>query len=177
VQTPQVRDRLFRAAERVLTESGPGGVSARSVTREAGCATGVLYNNFADMDQFPTELVLDRIGLETARTAALAERAGTGTVTSNLVDAGLALLSSPAFAVASLVFSRPVVAQRVDSAVLAELEAGLAAYLEAERRLGRIRPDADTGTATMMLFATLHHLLVSGSRADPRETVTRLVRR
>lgn len=175
VQTPQVRDRLFRAAERLLASGGPGGVSARSVTREAGCSTGVLYNNFADLDDFLTELTLDRIRIETERMAALRERAGAGTVTGNLVDAGIALLESPAFAVAGLVFSRPGLVQRVDPGMLAGFERGLADYLEAERRLGRIAPDTDTESAGMMLFAGLHHVLISGSTADPRPTVQRMV--
>ncbi|MFI0448881.1 TetR family transcriptional regulator [Actinomadura sp. 6N118] len=175
MQTPQVRDRLFRAAERVLASEGPGGVSARSVTKEAGCATGVLYNNFADLDEFLTELTLDRIRLESARMAALGERAGTGTVAGNLVEAGVALLESPAFAVAALVFSRPGLSQRIAPTALGEIEAGLAAYLGREQRLGRLAPQADTQAAAMMLFAALHHLLLAGVPADPRAAVTRLV--
>ncbi|WP_197359337.1 TetR family transcriptional regulator, partial [Streptomyces clavuligerus] len=77
VAIPDLRARLFDAAERVLARDGAAALTSRAITEEAGCAKGVLHHRFAGLDAFVAELVLDRY----ARIAALAEglpgRAGT----------------------------------------------------------------------------------------------------
>src|ERR1700733_4162344 len=55
------RGQLFEAAERILLRDGPGGLTSRSVTAEAGVAKGVLHRHFADFDDFLAELALARI--------------------------------------------------------------------------------------------------------------------
>ncbi len=73
------RGQLFDAAERVLLRDGPGALTSRAVTAEAGVAKGVLHRHFAGLDAFLAELALDhavRIGAQ----AALRATAGSGTV-------------------------------------------------------------------------------------------------
>jgi AcrR family transcriptional regulator len=170
VTIPELRERLFQAAERVLVRDGPGGLSGRAITKEAGVATGLLYNHFADLDEFLAELILDRGRRAAAGLAWLGSRAGEGTVIGNLTEAALSFgLKVPIFA--GLVRSRPALAGRLHSAlgsgapVLSEIEAAFAAYLEAEKDLGRIAAEADTRTLALAIIGTVHHLLLT-DRAD-----------
>jgi hypothetical protein len=53
--------------------------------------------------------------------------------------------------------------------VLGDVEAGFAGYLDAEKRLGRIKPGADTETLAFTLLGSLHHLFITqaGDPLDP----------
>jgi AcrR family transcriptional regulator len=172
VTIPDVREQLFAAAERVLAHHGPGGLSGRAITREAGVATGLLHSHFADLDAFLTELILDRSRRAAAGVALLRSRTGEGSVTGNLTEAALAFGAKlPIFA--GLVRSRPALAGRLGTAhgagasVLTEIEAGFASYLEAEKHVGRIAADADTQTLALAVIGTVHHLLSRGQADDP----------
>ncbi|MFF1870586.1 TetR family transcriptional regulator [Kitasatospora herbaricolor] len=179
VPITDVRERLFAAAERVLAREGPGGLSNRSVTGEAGCAKGVLYSHFADLDEFVAELVLDRFRAVAQAAEALPGRAGQGTVAENLTGTALALLASSGPAVASLALTRAGVSARVRAAMAAgapgmpEVERSLAAYLEAEQRLGRLGPAADCAALALLVVGTVHHLLMTAwaGTTDPAERV------
>ena len=81
------RGQLFDAAERVLLRDGPGGLTSRAVTEEAGVAKGVLHRHFADFDAFLAELALDRVARIGAQAAALRAMADSGTVAGNLAAA------------------------------------------------------------------------------------------
>lgn len=166
-----VREQLFAAAERVLVREGPSALTSRAVTTEAGCAKGVLHRHFADFDAFLAELVLDRIaGIERQATA-LREAAGTGTVAGNVTDALMGLFGPVAVAIVGLVTARhELLAQlrRTTPAgvpLLAEASAMIAAYLTAERELGRVAADADVDTLAPMLIGT-GHLLFAGREGE-----------
>ncbi|MEU3985388.1 TetR/AcrR family transcriptional regulator [Streptomyces sp. NPDC026672] len=183
VAIPDVRERLFAAAERVLAREGPAGLTNRAVTEEAGCAKGLLYNHFADLDDFVAQLVLDRFEHIAAEVRPLPERAGRGDVRENLTAAALALLGAngPEIAVAAL--SRHGVTERVRRAWAGgapgpgAVEDAMARYLEAERRLGRIATDADCAMLALALTGTVHHLLMHGGTgpADRARLIRRLV--
>ena len=67
-----LKGRLITAAEAHIQSSGLGGLRARDITADAGCALGALYNAFADLD----ELVLHVNSITLARLgAALREEA------------------------------------------------------------------------------------------------------
>jgi AcrR family transcriptional regulator len=163
---PDVRARLIGAGERVLMGGGPGAISARAVAREAGVAPGVLYNHFADLDEFLVELVLERFRRQSRQAAELPALAGHGTVAGNLAAAARALLESPILAVAELVraraglFSRVAAAQQAGAPDMATIQHAIGRYLEAEKRLGRIAADADTEAAALMLVGAIHHLVL-----------------
>ncbi len=167
-----VREQLFGAAERVLLRAGPSALTSRSVTAEAGVAKGVLHRHFADFDAFLTELVLDRIARVDAQAAALCGAAGTGTVTGNLTGALTTLFGPVAVAIVPLITFREQLRARLRRVgragipVLAEATAMVAAYLTAERDLGRIAAGADIGTLAPMLIGT-GHLLFADRKATP----------
>jgi AcrR family transcriptional regulator len=169
------REQLFDAAERILLRNGPSALTSRAVTTEAGCAKGVLHRHFADFDAFLAELVLDRIGRIDDQAAALRDSAGTGTVAGNLTDALLTLFGSVAVAIVGLITFRDDLRARLRQArpaggvpVLTEATAMIAAYLTAERDLGRIAADADVGTLAPTLIGA-GHLLFADRTATPPE--------
>ncbi|MER6577358.1 TetR family transcriptional regulator [Nonomuraea sp. NPDC001023] len=167
-----VREQLFDAAERILLRDGPNALTSRAVTTEAGCAKGVLHRHFADFDAFLAELVTDRIRRVEAQSAALMAVAGTGTVAGNLTLALLELFGSVAVAVVGLVISRDGLRARLRQAgstglpLLGEATTMIAAYLTAEREMGRIAVDADVDALALTLIGSAH-LLFAGREDDP----------
>lgn len=176
-----VRRQLFDAAERVLLRSGPSALTSRAVTEEAGVAKGVLHRHFADFDAFLAELVLDRIARQEERAVALRAAAGTGTVTGNLAAALTELFESVAVAVVALITSRDPLRARLRAAgrpgipLLTEATAAIAAYLTAERALGRLAPDADVDTLAPTLTGAAHLLFADRAGGAPGEGAVRKV--
>ena len=114
------RQQLFDAAERVLLRDGPGALTSRAVTAEAGVAKGVLHQHFADFDAFLAELVEDRAAWIARLAADLCDSTGTGTVAANLTGALTALLGSVAVAVIPLIIFRDELRARLRRARPAE---------------------------------------------------------
>jgi AcrR family transcriptional regulator len=176
------REQLFDAAERILLRDGPGALTSRAVTTEAGVAKGVLHRHFADFDAFLAEFVLDRIGRMDAQAAALRDAAGSGTVIGNLTDALTALYGSAAVAMVPLVSSRDGLRLRLRETwpagvpVLTEAMEMVASYLAAERKLGRLESDAEADMLAPMLIGTVHFLWASQDGVAPSsEEVRRVV--
>ena len=183
VHIRDVRDQLFDAAERVLLRDGPNTLTSRAVTTEAGCAKGVLHRHFEDFDAFLAELVLDRVERMDAQAAALRENAGTGTVTGNLADTLTSLFGSVAVAIVALVAFRDELRARLRRAwptgvpLLTEAVVMIAAYLRAERDLGRIAADADVDMLAPTLIGAAHLLFADRTGLSPEpDAVRRMVR-
>ncbi len=177
-----VREQLFDAGDRVLLSDGPSGLTSRAVTAEAGCAKGVLHRHFTDFDDFLAEFVLDRVERMDGQAAALRAAAGTGTVADNLTDALTALFGSVAVAVVALVTFRDELRSRLRKAwpagvpVLTEAASMLAAYLTAERDLGRIAADAHVDVLAPTLIGAGHLLFADRTGVPPTaEAVHRMV--
>jgi AcrR family transcriptional regulator len=175
------REQLFEAAERVLLRDGPGALTSRAVTAEAGVAKGVLHRHFADFDAFLAEFVLDRIGRMDSQAAALRDAAGSGTVIGNLTDALTALYGSAAVAMVPLVSSRESLRARLRETwpagvpVLTEAMEMLASYLATERELGRLDRDAEVEMLAPMLIGTVQLLWASRDGAAPSADEVRRV--
>jgi AcrR family transcriptional regulator len=167
------RRHLFEAAARVLLRDGPGALTSRAVTTEAGCAKGVLHRHFADFDQFLAEFVLDNVARMDDQAASLRDSAGTGTVAGNLTGALTALFGSVAVAMVGLVTVRDELRARLRRAwpagvpVLTDAAVMIAAYLTAERELGRIAADADVDTLGFMMIGSSHLLFTAGENTPP----------
>jgi AcrR family transcriptional regulator len=172
VAIPGVREQLFQATDRLLARSGPAGVSTRAITSETGVANGVLHRHFRDLDAFLAEFAADRLQAIADSAAALPARAGHGTVTGNLTDATLELFGSNALALMNLVAARPELATATEHAAagsgrLGDVETHFAAYLEAEKKLGRIAADTDTQTHAFALLGSVHHLMMTNPAGLP----------
>lgn len=177
-----VREQLFDAADRILLRDGPSGLTSRAVTTEAGCAKGVLHRHFEDFDAFLAEFVLDRVNRMDSQAAALRESAGTGTVVENLADALIALFGSVAVAIVALVTFRDELRARLRKTwpagvpVLTEAVGMIAAYLTAERDLGRLMPNADVDALAPTLIGTAHLLFADRTGPPPEpEAVRKMV--
>ena len=183
VATPDVCEQLFAAAERVVERSGPGALTSRAVTTEAGCAKGLLHTHFAGMDEFVAELCLDRFARTAAKARALSDLAGQHTVTRNLDAVALALFDSGGPAISGLAMSRPGAALRIREALEAgapsfgTIQDAVTGYLRAEQRLGRVAEKVDPDTVALSIVGAAHHLLMTSwpGTPDPRPAMTRLV--
>jgi AcrR family transcriptional regulator len=168
-----VREQLFDAAERVLLRDGPGALTSRAVTTEAGVAKGVLHRHFTDFGGFLAELALDRIDRIDRQAAALRHSAGAGTVVGNLTTALTELFGSVALPLIGLVISRDDLRARLRAAgagrlpVVVQTTAMIASYLAAERDLGRIAADAQVDMLAPMLVGTGHLEFAGREAASP----------
>jgi AcrR family transcriptional regulator len=176
VAIPKVREQLFAAADRVLARDGPAGLTTRAVTAEAGVANGVLHRHFRDLDEFLAAFVASRLE------AALPGRAGHGSVAGNLTEATVAVFGTSAQALMSLVAAKPELGQALEHATgraggLGDIEQHFVAYLDTEKKLGRIAPSADTETLALTLLGTVHHLVTTrpGGAPDIQRQVRRIV--
>jgi AcrR family transcriptional regulator len=176
------RGQLFDAAERVLLRDGPGGLTSRSVTAEAGVAKGVLHRHFADFDAFLVDLTLARIARISDQADDLRAAAGRGTVEGNLAAVLPELLTPQYLALIRLVIARDELRARLRAAtgsripLLTESTAMIGGYLSAERELGRIAADADVGTLAATLIGAAHLLFADTDGAEPdAPAVSRMV--
>ncbi|MDI3404960.1 TetR/AcrR family transcriptional regulator [Streptomyces cavernicola] len=176
-----VREQLFDAAERVLLRDGPNALTSRAVTTEAGCAKGVLHRHFEDFDAFLADLVLDRVRRLEARSEALCAAAGTGTVVDNVAEELAELFGSVAVAMVGLVTSRDALRARLRRTtptgvpLLTEATTMFAAYLAAERDLGRLTAGADVRMLAPAVVGTGHLLFADRTGARPQPGAVREV--
>jgi AcrR family transcriptional regulator len=175
------RGRLFDAAERVLLRDGPGGLTSRAVTAEAGVAKGVLHRHFAEFDAFLAEFALDRVAWIGAQAAALRAMAGSGTVAGNLAAALPDLFTPAVLALIRLVIARDELRARLRAAtgsripLVSESTAMIAGYLAAERDLGRVAADADISTLAPTLIGAEHLLFTDADGTPEPAAVARVV--
>lgn len=182
VPMPDAREQLFDAARRVLLRDGPNALTSRAVTSEAGVAKGILHHHFPDFDTFLASLVLTRIERLDVHSAELRALAGTGSVEDNLADALVAALAPDALALIALVLSRHELLAHLRLTtptgipLLAETTKMIAAYLTAERGLGRIAIDTDVDRLALILVGASHLLCTSSESATPdHATVRKLI--
>lgn len=181
IAIPDAQRQLFEAAERVLDRDGPTGLNSRAITTEAGTAKGLLYRHFADLDAFLAAFVTDRAAHLAETIRSLPERAGSGSVADNLVEAAVSV-APKASAVIDLIRARWSLGShlghggRGHAGGLQDLEHTLAAYLEAERKAGRVGAEADADAVATALVGAIHQLAITRrSRADLEHQVRRVV--
>ncbi|MGI5126101.1 TetR/AcrR family transcriptional regulator [Pseudonocardia sp. CA-107938] len=180
VSLRDAREQLLAAAERVLLHGGPAALTTRAITREAGCAKGVLHRHFTDLDDLLVALVQDRIARLDRQAAIL--RAGRDPVVPTVAAALTELFGSVALHVVGLIIARDGLRARLRAIspkgvpLLTEAAAMLSGYLAAERDLGRIERSADPDTLAMTLIGTVH-LAFAGRDGElpPPADVERLV--
>lgn len=183
VHLRDARQQLFDAAERVLLRDGPGALTSRAVTDEAGTAKGVLHRHFGEFDGFLAELVLDRATRLEAEAGTLRESVGTGTVAGNLATALTTLFGPVALAIIPLITFRDELRARLrqavpggGTAILSQATAAISAYLSDERALGRIAAGSDIESLTLSLVGGGHLLFADQNPGPPTAAaVTRYV--
>jgi AcrR family transcriptional regulator len=157
-----IRDQLFIAAETVLLRDGPDALTSRAVTTEARVAKGILYRHFPDLDGFLAAFVLSHIERLDTQAGDLRAAAGTATAAENLACALAAALSPTAIQIISLVYSRRELLARLRLTaptgipLANEITKMIAAYLTAERGLGRIPLETDVDALAVLLVGGAH---------------------
>ena len=168
------RTRLIEATLRVAHEVGYAHASTRAIALAAGVAEGTIYRHFPDKASLFFAAVRESNGPVVAWVTTLPERAGEGTVEGNLTEAAvrLATLRDQIMPLELAIAADPeLAAQR--QRILAEAGTSLpgppdavAAYLAAEQRLGRVRPEIDPREAAILLLAALFGLAANLSIGD-----------
>ncbi|MFG2974436.1 TetR family transcriptional regulator [Streptomyces sp. NPDC048331] len=176
VAIPDLRERLFSAAERVVARDGAAALTSRAVTSEADCAKGVLHTHFSGLDEFVAELVLDRFARSARQAEALRAEVGRATVAENLQGVVGTLLESLPPAVVGLAMTRPAAAShtregfRSGAPAFDAIQHAVTAYLQAEQAAGRIPAVSDAGAIALALVGTTHHLLMTRGPAEATDT-------
>jgi len=172
------REQLFDAARRVLLRDGAAALTSRAVTTEAGVAKGVLHRHFTDFDAFLAALAVVELERIDERSAALRATAGEATVADNLTAALCGSLTPEVLSIADLAVSRRALLARLRLAtpvgipLLAQITTMTAAYLTAERGLGRLALGTDVDRLALMLVGAAHLLMTGGAGAgEVRELV------
>jgi AcrR family transcriptional regulator len=169
------RTRLIEATLSVAREVGYAHASTRAIAQAAGVAEGTIYRHFPDKASLFFAAVLESNGPVVAWVTTLPDLAGQGTVEGNLTEVAvrLATLRDQIIPLELAIAADPeLAAQR--QRILAEAGTSLpgppeavAAYLAAEQRLGRVRPEIDPREAAVLILAALFGLAADQSIGDP----------
>jgi AcrR family transcriptional regulator len=154
-----LHDLLLETAQKMIATHGTTGMTVREIARMAGVADGVLYNHFSDKEELVARALLEHVRTTEAELGELPVP-GEGVLFANLrrhVEFGLALHKALVPAFSGLV-SQPRVLERF--AEISEWSGHwrdrLVAYLEAERALGRLRPESEVDATAAMLVGYCH---------------------
>lgn len=164
------RTRILAAAETVVRERGYARATTKEIARAAGCSEGTLYNHFADKEELFVVCSVERNPEVFETITGLVDRAGQEPIASILGDVlrVVADLHAQLVPMLTSVWADPELMARhkefVHAHLPAEMQRGpiplIAAYLEAEQTLGRLRAELDpTAIATMLMSIATSYAL------------------
>jgi AcrR family transcriptional regulator len=158
-----LREKILAAAESILGEGGPGDISTRAIAKVAGCSDGALYKHFESLDEVLLELFKEKLPTFKALQE-LPLLVGRRTVEENLADVlftGLQFIRA-AMPIWMALWTDAALRKSYYERLKGEgggphvAISAVAAYLQAEQRLGRVDPAADvTASASLVLAATM----------------------
>lgn len=154
------RERMIEAAEKVMRERGLARSTTREIAREAGFSEGALYKHFDSKEELFLHVLAERLPSFVALSKELPGRVGVGTVEDTLGEVARTSLAFFARGVPMFasIFSEPALLSRHTQEIRRRgggphrANEAVAAYLQAEQRLGRVREDADPEAAAAMLL-------------------------
>ncbi len=156
----ETRERMVDAAERVMRSKGLARSTTKEIAREAGYSEGAIYKHFESKEELFICVLTERLPTFVGILGELPRRAGQealGGVLGEVASAALAFYGE-SFPMSASVFSEPGLLARHREEIRKrgagpqKANEALAAYLEDERKLGRVREDADPEAATAMLL-------------------------
>ena len=170
----RTRAKLLEATLAVVAEVGYARASTRAIAKRAEVAEGTIYRHFPDKTALFFAAALEPSADVVAWIEGLPARAGTVTVEVNLQEALLRLaeLESRVLPLEIALQADPELARQrrvalEEGATLPGPPGALAAYLAAERDLGRVSSGVDPSAAAVVLLATLFGLaMTDGGRLD-----------
>jgi AcrR family transcriptional regulator len=160
MQTQPARVRILDAAHELMLTVGLARTTTKEIARAAGCSEAALYKYFASKEELFIRVLSERLPRLTPLLSSLAAEPGQGTPEENLTEIArqAALFYEQSFPIAASLYAETQLKRRHDDAMRqmglgphVPIQ-GLDAYLRAEQRLGRIRPDADTYAAASLLL-------------------------
>jgi AcrR family transcriptional regulator len=160
VESLGTRERMIEAAEKVMRERGLARSTTREIAREAGFSEGALYKHFDSKEELFLHVLAERLPSFVALSKELPGRVGVGTVEETLGEVARTSLAFFARGVPMFasIFSEPALLSRHTQEIRRRgggphrANEAVAAYLQAEQRLGRVREDADPEAAAAMLL-------------------------
>ena len=169
-----LRDHLVDAAAALISRSPLALITTREIARAAGVSDGVLYNYFQDKNELLVEALVRRFRRTIEAAAARIPEPGTATIEANLESIATTLLALEREVipmVAGLVadpalLHRMFVALHDDPLGPHWFRAPLIAYIEGERRLGRVRSDANPDGIVLLLMGSTSILALAGHLAS-----------
>jgi AcrR family transcriptional regulator len=146
-----LRERILEATKRILASKGLAWATTKAIAKDAGCAEGSLYNHFRDRTALLLAVFQESLPHFSEALHALPLRVGEGTVEETLK--ALFLTCVPFYRqvvpLMGSLFSDLALLEQYGKTLAASGQGPytshhhLIAYLKAEQRLGRIRPEAD----------------------------------
>ncbi|MEY9486880.1 AcrR family transcriptional regulator [Streptomyces calvus] len=158
--TGPARERILDAAHRLMLTVGLARATTKEIAKAAGCSEAALYKHFSGKEELFIRVLLERLPRLNPLLSGLAAEPGRGTLEDNLTEIArqAALFYEQSFPIAASLYAETQLKRRHDDA-MRHMESGphlpiesLAAYLRAERDLGRLSPDADTYAAASLLL-------------------------
>ena len=156
------RKKIVEAAERVMRERGLARSTTKEIARAAGYSEGTLYKHFESKEDLFLCVLDERLPSFVDLVEELPERAGKGAVRRTLEEVASKALAfyGEIVPMAASIFSEPGLLARHREGITNRgrgpwtVNEALAAYLDAEKRLGRVSEDVDPeATAAMVLGA------------------------
>jgi AcrR family transcriptional regulator len=156
----RTRERIVEAAGRVMRSKGLAHATTKEIAREAGYSEGAIYKHFESKEELFIRVLAERLPPFVDVLGELPRRAGREAVEGVLEEVAGAALAfyGESFPMSVSVFSelgllaRHREEMKRRGAGPQKANEALAAYLEAERDLGRVRGDADPEAAAAMLL-------------------------
>jgi AcrR family transcriptional regulator len=170
------RERIVDAAAQVMETLGLARATTKQIARAAGYSEATLYKHFSDKTELLLAVLGERLPALVGLLKRLPDEAGQGVVAERLeeVASQATRFYERAFPILASLFAEPALLARYREA-LAAVGAGpqraneaLAAYLRAERALGRIDASVDPEAgAAMLLGACFQRAFLSAFSGEP----------
>lgn len=160
----ETREKIVEATERVLREKGLARSTTKEIARAAGYSEGTLYKHFESKEDLFLTVLDERIPSFAALVEELPVRVGRGTVQETLEEVASTALAfyGEIVPMAASIFSEPALLARHREGLHKRgagpwmVNEALTAYLDAEKRIGRVREDADPEAAAAMVLGACY---------------------
>lgn len=154
------RIRILDAAHELMLTLGLSRVTTKEIARAAGCSEAALYKYFASKEELFIRVLHERLPQLGPLLERLTAEPREHSLEENLTEIArqASLFYEQSFPIAASLYAETQLKRRHDEAMRA-MDAGphipirgLAAYLLAEQRAGRVGPDTDTYAAASLLL-------------------------
>ncbi|MFC7382043.1 TetR/AcrR family transcriptional regulator [Sphaerisporangium rhizosphaerae] len=176
----RTRERILDSAEHLMRTVGLARVTTKEIAREAGISEAALYRHFTGKEEMFIAVLSERLPALGSLIERLSADPGGRTTEECLVEIARAatLFYEASMPIGSSLFAEPALLER-HREELRKLNAGphkpltaVAGYLGVLRENGRLRADADTGSAAALLLGACYQRaflrLFMGEEGSPK---------